>query len=155
VSSFRDAQAADVASIVAIMARYYAEDGYALVDAEARVVLERLIADERLGKLWVIDDGGDVVGYLAVTLGYSLEYRGVDAFVDELVIREDHRGRGLGAEAMRLAEAYCRARGVMALHLEVERHRDRAFGLYLKQGFESHDRHLLTKWLAPSGGPER
>ncbi len=92
-----------------------------------------------------------VVGYLAVTLGFSLEYRGRDAFIDELFIEPGSRGLGLGREALEIAERYCRECGVRALHLEVERHHQSAFELYRRTGFEDHDRYLMTKWLHNEG----
>jgi len=129
------------------MRRYYAEDGYPFAEAESRRVLASLLANPHFGHLWVAAENEHVVGYLAVTLGFSLEYRGRDAFVDELYLDEGSRGHGLGGEALAVAEAYCRAHGVTALHLEVERHRGAAREIYLRAGFEEHDRHLMTKML--------
>ena len=144
---FRPATQADIDTIVGMMAEYYAEDGYPFVDVDARESLLELIAGEELGRLWVAESEGKVLGYLAVTLGFSLEYRGRDAFIDELFIAESGRGQGLGREAMTIAEAYCREVGVKALHLEVERHREPALSLYRRVGFEEHDRYLMTKLL--------
>ena len=147
MSQFRPASERDVDDIIDMMRGYYAEDDYPFSEADARKAVIHLISDQSLGRLWSIQDRNRVVGYLAVTLGYSLEYRGRDAFIDELFIETGSRGMGLGREAMRIAEAYCRERGVNALHLEVERHRQGAYQLYRKAGFEDHDRFLMTKLL--------
>jgi GNAT superfamily N-acetyltransferase len=147
VKRFRPAHAGDVDAIVGMMRGYYAQDGYTFVDSEARAAALMLIGDASLGRLWVTCDGDTVVGYVAATLGFSFEYRGREAFVDELFIAESHRGRGLGREALELAEAYCRDAGVNALHLEVERHREPALELYRRRGFEDYGRYLMTKWL--------
>lgn len=130
-----------------MMRCYYAEDGYAWVEAEATRAVSDLVRDENLGCLWVAADEGRVVGYLAVTLGFSLEYRGRDGFIDELFIEPGSRGHGLGKQALEIAEHYCRELGVKALHLEVERHREPALELYRRVGFEDHDRYLMTKRL--------
>jgi len=144
---FRPAVEQDVDAITAMMRKYYAEDGYPFADAEARQAVTDLVRDDNLGRLWAILDQTRIVGYLAVTLGFSLEYRGRDAFIDELFVAEEARGKGLGREALEMAEAYCRERGVKALHLEVERHREPAYELYRRTGFETHDRFLMTKLL--------
>ena len=147
-SRFRAAEAKDVEAILSLMATYYAEDGYPFSRTIARGQLERLRADPTLGCVWVSDSAaGDVVGYLVVTLGFSFEYGGRDAFVDELYIAEPRRGAGLGREALRCAEAYCRRVGVRAIHLEVERHRVGVDALYAKEGFRETGRKLLTKRL--------
>jgi ribosomal protein S18 acetylase RimI-like enzyme len=152
---FRPATARDLDPVLAMMRRYYAEDGYPFVEAEARRAAADLIRDRRLGRLWVARDGGRVVAYLAVTLGFSLEYRGRDAFVDELVVAEAARGRGLGREALETAAAYCRALGVRAVHLEVERRRGRARALYRRMGFADRARRLMTRWLDDPGSTNR
>jgi GNAT superfamily N-acetyltransferase len=54
----------------------------------------------------------EAVGYIVVTLGYSMEYGGRDAFVDDLFLAAAHRGRGLGTAALAQARAYCVAQGV-------------------------------------------
>ncbi len=149
---FRPGQSSDIDAILEMMRQYYAEDGYPFVETDARNAVSRLIEDERLGRLWVIQDPTRIVGYLAVTFGFSLEYRGRDAFIDELFIVEDARGQGLGREALKISDAYCREHGVNALHLEVERHREAAYSLYQRAGFEGHERYLMTKLLnAPAG----
>lgn len=150
MTRFRPAAAADVDAILAMMRGYYEQDGYTFVEEEARAAALMLIGDPHLGRLWVTCDGERVVGYVAVALGFSFEYRGREAFVDELLIAESHRGRGLGREALEVAEAYCREAGVNALHLEVERHRDTALALYRRRGFEDYERYLMTKWLTAS-----
>ena len=147
MSRFRRAQPGDVDAIVGMMRAYYGEDGYTFVEAEARAAALMLIDDPALGALFVTCDGARVVGYVAVALGFSFEYRGREAFIDELFIAESHRGRGLGREALEIAEAYCREMGVNALHLEVERHRDAAQELYRSRGYEDFGRFLMTKWL--------
>ncbi|MCL4845213.1 MAG: GNAT family N-acetyltransferase [Acidobacteria bacterium] len=147
-SRFRPATPGDADGVLALMREYYAEDGYSFVGASARDVILRLTRDASLGRLWVAPREGRVVGYLAVTLGFSLEYGGRDAFLDELYIEDTARGVGLGREALEIAEAYCRETGVRALHLEVEERRESARALYRRSGFEAHGRELMTKWLA-------
>lgn len=147
MSRFRTAGETDLDAVVGPMRRYYAKDAYAFAEDEARQAALALIRDERLGRLRVADVKGRVVGYLAVTPGFSLEYRGVDAFVDELYVAEGSRGRGLGTDALATAERYCSSRGVKAIHLEVERHRTAALAVYRRAGFEDHDRYPLTKRL--------
>lgn len=147
---FRPAKASDIDTVVEMMRRYYAADGYSFIEADARNAALTLLQNEHLGRLWVVQMDGALVGYLAVTLGFSLEYRGQDAFIDELFISEAKRGQGLGREAVAVAEAYCREHGVQALHLEVEHHRTAAQTLYRRAGFSSHDRCLMTKLLYAS-----
>jgi ribosomal protein S18 acetylase RimI-like enzyme len=148
---FRFATEDDIDSIVEMMCQFHVEEGYHFEEAEAMDAALALIQNDNLGRLWVTQEDNHVVGYLAVTLGFSFEFCGRDAFIDELYIREENRGRGLGSEALDIAEEYCRSLGVKALHLEVEHHRKAAQKLYLRAGFKNNNRNLMTKWLNDPG----
>lgn len=145
--TFRVATAADADALLAMMRGLNEHEGMAFDETKARDALAQLFADERFGVAQLILFGGEPAGYLVVTFGFSIEFGGRDAFVDELFVREEFRGRRVGKAALGRAEEVCRARGIRALHLEVERANERAQTLYRKSGFRDHDRYLLTKWL--------
>jgi ribosomal protein S18 acetylase RimI-like enzyme len=107
--------------------------------------LATLLSDPSLGQVWVAEDGQRLVAYAVLTLGYSLEHHGRDAFVDELYVVPSHRGQGLGRAALALMDAYCRENGVHVLLLEVEHVNEDAHALYRRAGFVVGTRHLLKK----------
>jgi len=143
--TFTIATHADLETLVQFMREYYEFDHLPFAEHVARSALEKFVGDESLGRLWLIHYGAEAVGYLVLTLGYSLEYGGRDAFIDEVYIRGSHRGCGIGQRALAFAEEACRSLGVRALHLEVERENTNAHALYRKVGFVDHDRYLMTK----------
>lgn len=118
------------------------------LDAETdRAILRGLLENERLGKIWLILIEGETAGYIALTFGYSLEYAGRDALIDELYLREQFRAAGIGKQTVQWIENYCRTENIKAVHLEVDRTNDHAKALYHKTGFVDHERHFLTKWI--------
>jgi GNAT superfamily N-acetyltransferase len=146
----RAARRGDAAAILTLIRRFYAHEGLTYRARGTRSALERLLADRSLGAVWVATDGGVPVGYLVVGFGYSLEFLGRDAFVDELYLDPPYRGHGLGRRFLQAAERACRARGVHALHLEVDPGNAVAHGLYRWWGFVDHHRRLMTRWLRPA-----
>lgn len=116
-------------------------------EGEVRAALKKFLAHPEFGRSWLISSRGRVAGYVILTLGYSFEFRGRDAFVDELYIEPKSRRKGLGRRALEFAEARARELGVNALHLEVDRGNDAAAELYRRAGYASHGRRLMTKWL--------
>jgi GNAT superfamily N-acetyltransferase len=130
--------------ILDLMERFYAEERYPFDREKARAALESFLADPSLGRAWLFKDRGAAVGYFVLTLGFSLEYGGRDAFVDELFVSPSHRGAGLGRRALDVMGEACRALGVQALHLEVEKDNP-ASEIYRKWGFEDHDRRMMTR----------
>jgi ribosomal protein S18 acetylase RimI-like enzyme len=114
-------------------------------DVRTPAALARLLGDETLGRVWISEDAGRVIAYLALCFGYSLEFFGRDAFIDELYIDPAYRNHGHGFHLLATVEAACPALGVRALHLEVDHLNARAKGLYARAGFTDHDRYLMTK----------
>jgi GNAT superfamily N-acetyltransferase len=84
---------------------------------------------------------------MIVGFGFSIEFGGKDALLDELFLLPQFRGLGLGSEAIAFAISLCKQDGVAALHLEADHFNERAHDLYLRLGFKDHKRHLMTKWL--------
>jgi ribosomal protein S18 acetylase RimI-like enzyme len=145
--SFKLADASDADAVLDMMRGLYEHERIDFDEPTARAALAQLLADDSCGVAHLILFGAEVAGYLVVTFGFSLEFGGRDAFIDELFVKDEFRGRGSGKAALRFAEEVCRARGVRALHLEVERANEDAQGLYRRAGFVDHDRYLLTRWL--------
>jgi ribosomal protein S18 acetylase RimI-like enzyme len=145
---FRLATNADIALLLDFMQQFYAIDQYAFDEDIARATLQTFITDHTLGRLWLIDEDTQPVGYIAITFGYSFEYHGRDAFIDELFLLASHRSRGIGTLALQFANKACQELGVKALHLEVEQTNHAAQALYCKMGFVSHaQRYLMTRWI--------
>jgi ribosomal protein S18 acetylase RimI-like enzyme len=149
-SIFKPATSDDVETLIVMMRDLYAHDGLGPLDeAAARRALSGVIGDDTLGRVFLILLANEAVGYAVLTFGYSLEFHGRDAFVDEIYLRAEYRGLGIGKRALQFLTEVCVAEGVNALHLEVERENTSAQTVYRKFGFKDHDRYLMTKWIAP------
>lgn len=140
----RSSTLGDLPVLTTLMAEFYAESGYPFERGPGAEALSKLVRTPELGRLWLIAQP-EIVGYIAVTFGFSLEYLGRDAFIDELFIRPALRGAGLGTRVLQAVERECIESGVRALHLEVERDNPAAQALYRRQGFRDNDRQLLSK----------
>jgi GNAT superfamily N-acetyltransferase len=145
---FRLAVEVDAEVLLEFMQAYYAFDGHAFDREKARPALIALLRQANLGSVWLILDGDVPVGYIVLCFGYSLEWLGRDAFVDEFYLREPYRGRGWGRKTMAFLEGAARAVGVRALHLEVVNGNSTALHLYKKLNFSEHRSTFLSKWIA-------
>lgn len=144
----RSANAEDIPLLVALMTEFYSEAGTPLDASRAAAAFAILLADDRLGNVWLIQAGKNDVGYVVVTFSYSMEFGGPNAFVDDLFVQTPFRGAGLGTSALQEVRAFCIGRGVRALHLETGRDNVAAQALYRRAGFKVTDRQLLTLVLA-------
>jgi len=148
VPRFRLAVEADADVLLECMQAYYAFDGHAFDWEKARSALTMLLNDERLGLAWLILDGDEPAGYIVLCFGYSLEWLGRDAFIDEFYLSEKYRGRGWGRETMEFVEEAARKAGIRTLHLEVVQKNAGALEIYRRLGFREHQSTFLSKWIA-------
>src|ERR1041385_1596017 len=106
--TFRVADPSDADTLVEMMRDFNAHERIAFDESEVRAVLARLFANDSYGLPCLILLGAEVAGYVVITFGFSVEFRGRDAFIDELFVKDEFRGRGLGVAALRFAEGACR-----------------------------------------------
>jgi GNAT superfamily N-acetyltransferase len=145
---FRAGTLANLAIFLPLMRAFYAEDRHPFDESKARSALAELLEDSRWGLAWLIAVEGTLAGYVVLTFGYSLEFGGRDATLDELYLREAYRGKGIGKQALDHVIYVCREHGIQALHLEVEAHNRRAHAIYRVMGFAEDDSTLMTKVLS-------
>jgi len=131
------------------MRDYYVFDGHRYERGKARAALMVLLNDGLLpnpafGLSWLILDSTTPVGYIVLCFGYSLEYLGRDAFIDEFYLMESHRGRGWGRQTFEFVRAQAQLHNVRAIHLEVVRRNAAALEFYRKLGFKDHDHCMMT-----------
>lgn len=113
----------------------------------ARASFRQLLSLPPFGRVWLLCETNKVAGYVVLTIGFSFEFHGHDAFIDELYVDAAYRRRGWGRQAVVFVEQKARDMGVNAVHLEVDQGNERALELYRRAGYEDHARFLMTKWL--------
>lgn len=145
---------ADLPMLVELMRGYYRDDGLPFDARRAAAAMARLLAEPQWGGAWLLEVDGAIVGYIAICMGFSLELGGNDAYIDELFVLPEHRGRGYGRLLADFAAEAVAARGCVALHLEVDRENDSALRFYAALGYERRDRYfLMTRRLSPAHTP--
>lgn len=137
----------DIPLIVEFMEAFNAIDDYAFDRDQTKANVKTFLSNKELGRLWLVQSEGASIGYVALCFGFSFEYGGRDAFLDELYLVEDSRNKGHGKQIMQLIEAEAAKLNVHAIHLEVEPHNVKGRSVYLKSGYTSSDRGLMTKRL--------
>ncbi len=136
----------ELQTLLPLVRAYHQFEGITLDDVERQEVLQRLLAEPELGRIWFIELDGTVIGYIALCFGFSIEFAGRDAFVDEFFIVESYRGQGIGRQALALVVEEAEKLDIRAVHLEVSEENARAQSLYRSQGFDLRHRfHLMTR----------
>lgn len=129
------------------MQKYYEYDGLEFKREELKAALIPLLKNKDYGFSIFAFVENEIVGYSTVCFGYSIEFKGKDAFLDEIFVHEKFRNKGIGKKLLQRTEEEAIKRGVKALHLQVEHHNEKAKKLYEEVGYKNQPRFTLTKWL--------
>jgi ribosomal protein S18 acetylase RimI-like enzyme len=139
-------QPSDADLLLELVRASHVEDGHILTPASEAAV-RHIAEDEPFARAWIVRLGGRAVGYLVITLGYSIEYEGRDEFIDELHLAPEARGRGFGKQLINFALVQAVQLGIGTLHLEVECDNKIAHHLYRAAGFKETGRQFMSRRL--------
>lgn len=131
--------------LVEMIRKYYEFDRIPFDEARIRVGLAGFLKDESVGRAWWILRERQPIGYVILTFGFDLEFDGRQATITDLYLEPEHRRHGFGRKTLAYVEHFCRASGIQALELQVERSNVAAQALYESFGFQAHDRIPMSK----------
>ncbi len=141
---FKPLVTTDIETIVLLMQDFYAIDNYPIDLKVSKSLFKEFIANENLGKAWLILNEEEVVGYVILTFIFSFEYQGKIAFLDELYLTKQARGKGIGNQAIQFVLNESKKLSLKLIYLEIENHNQNAQKLYIANGFEFHNRKLMA-----------
>jgi GNAT superfamily N-acetyltransferase len=144
----RLANVEDLQALVDLMTDFYAESGYVLDRPHAEAAFAALLADPGLGRIWLIQQGSEDVGYVVLTFVFGMEYGGPMAVVDDFYVSPASRNAGAGTAALAEVRLFCAHLGMRAMSVEVGHENAAAQSVYRRTGFVKSDRQLMTLRLA-------
>ncbi|NSY38084.1 N-acetyltransferase [Leisingera sp. ANG59] len=130
-------------TVLALVATFHTESGLDSSDEHRRAGIEPLLNGHPYGAVYLIGPTRAPIGYIVITFGWSVEFGGMDGFVDELYIRPAVRGRGIATEVLTELPKTLATAGMRALHLEVDRENETAQRLYLRTRFQPRKNYIL------------
>ncbi|MFV0515630.1 MAG: GNAT family N-acetyltransferase [Jhaorihella sp.] len=132
----------DLDRAIALVAACHGERGIALGEEARRAALAPLLDGVPHGALYLVGPARAPIGYVVVAFGWSVEFGGIDAVIDELYVRPAVRGRGIASEVLAALPRALAGAGVKALHLEVGRSDGTAQRLCARAGFAARSDHI-------------
>lgn len=133
----------DMPKLLPLVTAFHAERGFDTTPEDQTAALAPLLDGSPHGAIWLIGPRKAPVGYITITFGWSVEFGGMDAFVDELYVRPAVRKRGMGTETLASISKALGEGGVRALHLEVDREDEDTQRLYARARFARRDKYVL------------
>lgn len=137
-TTYGEARRRDLPQLVALLGVLFGQEAeFAPDPAKQRCALRMLLADPALGRVYVARRGARVLGSVCVLRSVSTAEGGPAGLLEDLVVRPDARGAGIGAALLAFAAECSRAEGLLRLTLLTDRGNRRAQRLYRKAGFKS------------------
>jgi ribosomal protein S18 acetylase RimI-like enzyme len=149
----RQATIEDSAVIAQLMTQLMEASGYEDRQVSPEQIEESLQkkADSDASQVLLAEDKGQVLGLLSLSFRHTLFHPAPAALIDELVVEQGHRGRGIGQQLMAEAIERCRAAGCCEIEVSTERSNEAAQEFYRQHGF-SHEAVLFELEFGENGG---
>jgi GNAT superfamily N-acetyltransferase len=133
---FEAASVKDLPQLVELLGELFEQEAEFTPDAaKQETALKMILADPRLGKLFVARDGRQVVAMASLLYTVSTAEGGRAALFEDLVVRPDYRKQGIGARLLEYVISQARAEGLLRLTLLTDMQNESAQVLYRKLGF--------------------
>jgi len=131
----RTAREADIPQVYRLMAQLQRLAGVKVAGEAAFGQQFRLALSDPRFRAFVAEEAGAVQGVITVWLRESLFHGGPVALVDELIVDESSRGRGIGAQLIEHVVAYCVRLGCAEVEVSTETDNLAARRFYARHGF--------------------
>ncbi|MDX1781094.1 MAG: GNAT family N-acetyltransferase [Thalassovita sp.] len=133
----------DLDRLLPLVRAFQDEHGITRNDEDRVAGLEPILAGSPHGVAYLIGPQRAPIGYVVISFGWSLEFGGMDGFVDEIYLRPSVRGRGIGSEILTALPKALAGAGLKALHLEVKRDDEKTRRFYSRLRFLERDDYML------------
>jgi len=139
-------RAAAEADLPAILALYRdVGDRYVLPLDQAQTIFRRMQSYPDY-VVYVAVSAGGILGTFALLIMDNLAHLGAPSgVVEDVVVRSDRQGRGIGRRMMQFARERCRERGCYKMTLSSSLQREAAHRFYETLGFERHGYSFLVE----------
>jgi len=132
----REARLADLDAMARLLASLFKQESdFSPSAAKQRRALELILAQPSVGQLFVITRGETVLGMVSLLFTISTAEGGKVAWLEDLVVRPDQRGRGLGTRLLRAVVDWARRKGLARITLLTDADNAGARRLYVRHGF--------------------
>ena len=135
--TIRKLEKTDFDRVLSMMLVFYASDALLVHPSEAvrRKTLSDALAETPYLEGFCFEEDGMLAGYGMVAMSYSTEAGGLCAWIEDIYIEPEYRGKGFGTSFLAFVKNRYENR-VARIRLEAEPENERAMAVYRKAGFE-------------------
>jgi GNAT superfamily N-acetyltransferase len=109
--------------------------------------LSTILDEPELGKLFVVREGGRVIGMANALFTISTAEGGRALLLEDVIVRGEHRGKGYGRQLVEYVLHWAKQRGIVRITLLADRDNRGAQDFYHHLGFADSHMTVLRKHL--------
>jgi GNAT superfamily N-acetyltransferase len=135
--SFRRAGAADIPQMCALLSELFSLESDFSPDRHKQARGLNLLLDDAGGSsaVFVAEKDGEIIGMCSVQVLISTAEGGPVGLVEDVIVRREYRGRGIGSRLLSEITAWCNARNISRLQLLADVDNARAKKFYAGSGW--------------------
>ena len=146
ILKIRDLEARDREEVFKMMRVFYDSEAvlYTAPDEILYKDIDDCLSDLPFIEGYVFEEEGKLVGYAMAAKSYTTEYGGRLIFIEELYVKEEYRGLGIGSSFFNFIEEKYKGLAVR-YKLEVEEENQNAISVYKKRGYNKLGYFIMSK----------
>lgn len=143
------AQPSDIPALCGLLGALFSQEAEFSADEKAQTRgLEMLIADSRIGHILVARERGEILAMVNILYTLSTALGGRVALLEDMIVAEPHRGRGVGRQLLEYALEFAGSQGCGRITLLTDGDNHGAHRFYQSQGFEHSSMVVFRQALA-------
>jgi GNAT superfamily N-acetyltransferase len=144
----RKATIEDEARVISLLKKLLIPGGEVGQDwSDESHVFRRIVENPELGTILVAEESGEIAGVTTLSFPTAIRCEGLYSCIEENIVDERFRGKGVGGKLLRAAIAEADEKGCD--ELQVNNPSEMGYPLYIRNGLEDKGKHLKIN-LRPS-----
>jgi GNAT superfamily N-acetyltransferase len=131
----RAAKAADVPAMAGLLADLFKIETEFPIDRTKQERALRMIIERPSAAAWVAECDGQVVGMVTAQTVVSTAEGGESIWIEDVIVRDGWRRKGIGRRLVQAVEQWCAARGVTRMQLLADGGNEDAMAFYPHRGW--------------------
>ena len=99
-----------------------------------------MVADDEKGAVLIAEEDNEIVGVITLSYPVAIRCAGIYTCIEEFIVSQRMRGRGVGGQLLEAAITEATARGCH--EIQVNRPSEPGYPVYLEHGWEDLGKHL-------------
>lgn len=105
--------------------------------------IRRVIENPDIGSILIAEEDGEIAGLTTLSYPFAIRCNGWYSCIEENIVSEQFRGKGVGGKLLRAAIAEAESKGCD--EIQVNNPSEMGYPLYLRNGFKDLGKHLKAK----------